>query len=162
MNQLQYSLNDDLISNDFVTTDKNKNSNRGMRPSFHNNLHFNTIKRFNEEAQMLSEINNNSDNQKTLRCQDNHQFIDDDRRTMLRRLLYGIQGISTISLINYKNNDEVVYAFEGGVGGLGKTKPNMGVTYWNDDIKPFYNNNQIVSAELKIQDKPVLVSFYSP
>lgn len=167
--QRPYTLNDDLINDDFVTTDKNKNPNRGMRPSFHNdnnnfNLHFSSnIKIFIEKVQiLLSQIKNKKDH--SLPSQDHHQFVDDvDRRTMLRRLVFGICGINTISLINNnKNINEVVYAFEGGVGGLGKTKPDMGVTYWNDDIKPFYNNNQIVSAELKIQEKPVLVSFYSP
>ena len=56
-------------------------------------------------------------------------------------------------------------AFEGGVGGLGKTKPNTGVTYANPDVIPDVSTLPIpgdYNAELVAPDgTPVLLSFYA-
>ncbi|KAL7566142.1 hypothetical protein ACA910_003910 [Epithemia clementina (nom. ined.)] len=59
------------------------------------------------------------------------------------------------------------YAFEGGVGGLGKTKPETGVVFFNtaSDEKPVFQDTRtgIVQAELVVPNQiPILVSFYVP
>jgi hypothetical protein len=53
-------------------------------------------------------------------------------------------------------------AFEGGVGGLGKTKPETGVRLFSDLSAPLQNPAGIVSAELNVQNQPVLVTFQTP
>jgi hypothetical protein len=56
-----------------------------------------------------------------------------------------------------------VFAFEGGVGGLGKTKPQTGVELWDSDSTPFQNTQGIVSAEIASSSgKPILVNFQTP
>lgn len=52
-------------------------------------------------------------------------------------------------------------AFDGGVGGLGKTKPQTGVTYWGESV-PIQNQKGIISAELNVGGDPVLVEFTAP
>ncbi|CAB9498727.1 expressed unknown protein [Seminavis robusta] len=54
------------------------------------------------------------------------------------------------------------HAFDGGVGGLGKTKPETGVVLFSDLSAPVQNAAGIVSAELNIQNQPVLVTFQTP
>ena len=54
------------------------------------------------------------------------------------------------------------WAFEGGVGGLGKTKPETGVQFFSDLSSPLQNSAGIVSAELNVANQPVLVTFQSP
>ncbi len=54
-------------------------------------------------------------------------------------------------------------AFDGGVGGLGKTKPTTGVTLFEQDSTPIQNEKGIVSAEIKsTTGKPILVEFQTP
>ena len=54
-------------------------------------------------------------------------------------------------------------AFEGGVGGLGKTKPSTGVVLFNENSAPIQNGQGIISAEIEsISGKPILVSFQTP
>jgi hypothetical protein len=69
---------------------------------------------------------------------------------------------------------KAAFAFEGGIGGLGKTKPETGVQFWNPDFAPSLaqqNSNAaggggggggLVTAELNINNQPVLVSFCAP
>lgn len=53
-------------------------------------------------------------------------------------------------------------AFDGGVGGLGKTKPETGVTLWEGSA-PIQNQKGIVSAELvSFNGNPLLVEFQTP
>jgi hypothetical protein len=47
-----------------------------------------------------------------------------------------------------------VHAFEGGVGGLGKTKPETGVEFLSS---PFQSNDGWVSAEVVVQASPFLL-----
>jgi hypothetical protein len=55
------------------------------------------------------------------------------------------------------------FAFEGGVGGLGKTKPQTGVELWDSDSTPIQNAQGIVSAEITSSSgKPILVNFQAP
>jgi hypothetical protein len=55
------------------------------------------------------------------------------------------------------------FAFEGGVGGLGKTKPQTGVELWDSDSTPIQNAQGIVSAEIvSSSGKPILVNFQTP
>lgn len=51
--------------------------------------------------------------------------------------------------------------FEGGIGGLGKTKPNTGVVFFGESL-PVQNNAGQVSAELDLGRRPVRVDFVSP
>ena len=54
-------------------------------------------------------------------------------------------------------------AFEGGVGGLGKTKPNTGVVLFEASSTPIQNEKGIVSAEIQsVSGKPILVEFQTP
>jgi hypothetical protein len=54
-------------------------------------------------------------------------------------------------------------AFDGGVGGLGKTKPQTGVQYFGETSGPIQSDKGIVTAEIQsISGKPVLVSFQTP
>lgn len=53
-------------------------------------------------------------------------------------------------------------AFDGGVGGLGKTKPETGVQFFSDVSAPVQNSAGIVTAELNVNNQPVLVSFQTP
>ena len=56
-----------------------------------------------------------------------------------------------------------VRAFEGGVGGLGKTKPETGVELFDETSTPIQNDKGIVSSEIKGSDgSPILVSFQTP
>lgn len=56
-----------------------------------------------------------------------------------------------------------VKAFEGGVGGLGKTKPETGVELFDETSAPIQNEKGIVSSEIKGSDgSPILVSFQTP
>jgi len=56
-----------------------------------------------------------------------------------------------------------VKAFDGGVGGLGKTKPETGVKLFDETSAPIQNDRGIVSSEIKGTDgSPVLVSFQTP
>lgn len=52
-------------------------------------------------------------------------------------------------------------AFDGGVGGLGKTKPETGLVFWGDSI-PLQNEKGIISAEINVSGDPVLVEFTTP
>jgi len=52
--------------------------------------------------------------------------------------------------------------FEGGIGGLGKTKPETGVDFFNDESVPVQNSAGIISAEIKVNNNPVLLTFQSP
>lgn len=54
-------------------------------------------------------------------------------------------------------------AFEGGVGGLGKTKPTTGVTLFEENSTPIQNDKGIVSAEIRsTTGRPILVQFQTP
>eukprot|EP00536_Pseudo-nitzschia_multiseries_P017603 jgi/Psemu1/299511/fgenesh1_pm.1658_\ len=54
-------------------------------------------------------------------------------------------------------------AFDGGVGGLGKTKPETGVELFDETSAPIQNEKGIVSSEIKGKDgSPILVSFQTP
>lgn len=56
-----------------------------------------------------------------------------------------------------------VKAFDGGVGGLGKTKPETGVELFDETSAPIQNDKGIVSSEIKgIDGSPILVSFQTP
>jgi hypothetical protein len=53
--------------------------------------------------------------------------------------------------------------FEGGIGGLGKTKPQTGAVLWDADSTPTSQSDDgTVSAELNVANRVVLVSFQSP
>lgn len=55
------------------------------------------------------------------------------------------------------------YAFDGGVGGLGKTKPNTGVQLFEENSTPIQNEKGIVTAEIQSNSgKPILVEFQTP
>jgi hypothetical protein len=55
------------------------------------------------------------------------------------------------------------HAFDGGIGGLGKTKPQTGVQFFGDTSGPIQNDKGIVTAEIQsISGKPILVSFQTP
>ena len=54
-------------------------------------------------------------------------------------------------------------AFEGGIGGLGKTKPTTGVVFWDSGWVPEQSSaTGSVTAELDVEGQPILVSFVAP
>ena len=58
---------------------------------------------------------------------------------------------------------ENAFAFDGGVGGLGKTKPETGVELFDETSAPIQNEKGIVSSEIKGKDgSPILVAFQTP
>lgn len=58
---------------------------------------------------------------------------------------------------------EAAGAFEGGVGGLGKTRPETGVELFDETSAPIQNEKGIVSSEIRGRDgAPILVSFRTP
>ena len=64
---------------------------------------------------------------------------------------------------NFLRNPLPALAFEGGIGGLGKTKPETGVEFFSADEKLItQGKNGIVSAEIAVHQQPLLVSFYAP
>ena len=53
--------------------------------------------------------------------------------------------------------------FDGGVGGLGKTKPETGVEFFDESSAPIQSDQGLVAAEIRGKDgSPILVSFESP
>lgn len=52
-------------------------------------------------------------------------------------------------------------AFEGGVGGLGKTKPETGVVFFREE-PPSQGSDGSIRAEVVVGKKPVLVAFTAP
>ncbi len=53
--------------------------------------------------------------------------------------------------------------FDGGVGGLGKTKPETGVEFFDETAAPIQSDQGLVAAEIRGKDgSPILVSFESP
>ena len=68
---------------------------------------------------------------------------------------------ATSSTISAKSpyNDAAV-AFEGGIGGLGKTKPETGVTFLSPPTQE--EKSGLVTAELLVGDTPLLVRWESP
>jgi hypothetical protein len=53
-----------------------------------------------------------------------------------------------------------VSAFVGGVGGLGKTKPETGVELFGST--PIQNDKGIISAEIQVNETPVRIAFQTP
>uniref|UniRef100_A0A6T9YMQ9 Uncharacterized protein n=1 Tax=Pseudo-nitzschia arenysensis TaxID=697910 RepID=A0A6T9YMQ9_9STRA len=81
------------------------------------------------------------------------------RDSFLRIIQNGGLALAATSMIP----SEKVLAFDGGVGGLGKTKPDTGVELFDETSAPIQNDKGIVSSEIKGADgSPVLVSFQTP
>jgi hypothetical protein len=58
---------------------------------------------------------------------------------------------------------QTAYAFDGGVGGLGKTKPMTGVKLFEESSTPIQNAAGVLSAEITSRKgKPILVEFQTP
>ena len=61
------------------------------------------------------------------------------------------------------SSPSVASAFDGGVGGLGKTKPETGVELFEESSTPIQNSAGTVSAEIKSTNgRPILVDFQAP
>lgn len=74
---------------------------------------------------------------------------------------------ASAGLFFYPNNNIAIVAnaFEGGIGGLGKTKPETGVVFLDSESSPaIQTSDGSVSAELLVNDgkQPVRVSFTAP
>lgn len=78
-----------------------------------------------------------------------------------RRALISSLAISVPTMLSCRKK---VNAFDGGVGGLGKTKPETGVVFYDPDASPSDNmNKDIFTNELVTPNgTPVLVSFQAP
>ena len=83
-----------------------------------------------------------------------------DPTTSSRRTLFGT--MITCSSLLLLVRQQPALAFEGGIGGLGKTKPETGVKLWNEESAQIQNNLGIVTVELNVSNRPVLTSFQSP
>lgn len=75
------------------------------------------------------------------------------------RFRFLIQQASFVAAVMIPSTDAL--AFDGGVGGLGKTKPDTGVVLWSESA-PLQNQRGIVSAELNVGGDPVLIEFTAP
>jgi len=78
-----------------------------------------------------------------------------------RRAMITSLAISVPTMLSCRTK---VNAFDGGVGGLGKTKPETGVVFYDPDASPSDNmNKDIFTNELVTPNgTPVLVSFQAP
>jgi hypothetical protein len=67
---------------------------------------------------------------------------------------------STAAMIGVK----AATAFEGGVGGLGKTKPETGCRLFEETSRPVQNERGIITAEIRTVtgNRPILVEFQTP
>lgn len=113
-------------------------------------------------AHQLGSLNHILDSDRKGDFVDNKQYeskIFQSRDFFLRVLQNG--GVAlTIAAINPAAQ---VKAFDGGVGGLGKTKPETGVELFDETSAPIQNDRGIVSSEIKGMDgSPILVSFQTP
>lgn len=81
--------------------------------------------------------------------------------TLTTRSIFLQTGLASVGSLLFVAQTSL--AFEGGVGGLGKTKPTTGVILFNENSTPIQNEKGIVSAEIKsVSGKPILVEFQTP
>jgi len=81
------------------------------------------------------------------------------RSFLLRSLVASLLTTTTTTLLL----PTTTLAFEGGVGGLGKTKPQTGVILFEENSTPIQNERGIVSAEIQsTSGKPILIEFQTP
>jgi len=86
------------------------------------------------------------------------------RSEFLNRIVAGT-GATGLAFLSALAPDTAANAFEGGVGGLGKTKPSTGVVLLDAESSPPFQDPKTgyVSAELLLNGKqPVRVSFEAP
>lgn len=77
------------------------------------------------------------------------------------QFLAGVGAVASVVVSG--GNPNCALAFEGGVGGLGKTKPLTGVTLFEEGSPPIQNSQGIVSAEIQsVSGRPILVRFQTP
>jgi hypothetical protein len=81
------------------------------------------------------------------------------RKDVFREAIFTVGFATTLTTAN-----DLAAAFEGGIGGLGKTKPATGIVLWNEDISPVLQDTKTgqISAELNVAGQPVLVSYVAP
>jgi hypothetical protein len=92
--------------------------------------------------------------------QKSNVLLHQTRNEFLKSTVQNSVGAAAAALVAF---GEVASAFEGGVGGLGKTKPNTGVEFWDETLSlPVQNSQGTVSAELNVGGQPVLTTFQSP
>jgi len=91
---------------------------------------------------------------------------DDDGANLLTRSNFFTASVALVGatgLLALTAAPELAMAFEGGIGGLGKTKPNTGVVLWDPESSaPLQNSAGLVTAELNVAGQPVLTSFQTP
>jgi hypothetical protein len=93
-----------------------------------------------------------------------HATEDDSSRSMQLNLSVS-RGtfLQTVQVLTMAVSTNEAFAFEGGVGGLGKTKPVTGVEFFEEFSTPVQNTQGYVSAEIKSANgKPILVEFQTP
>jgi hypothetical protein len=83
------------------------------------------------------------------------------RSSFLRKTLVAAVGMSSMAAALVAPSPSL--GFDGGVGGLGKTKPQTGVQFFGETSGPIQNDQGIVTAEIQsVSGKPILVSFQTP
>lgn len=71
--------------------------------------------------------------------------------------------LTSLTVVTQSSKMTAAFAFEGGVGGLGKTKPETGCKLFDDTLVPVQNDKGIITAEIQsVTGKPVLVQFQTP
>mmetsp|Transcript_26939 Transcript_26939/g.63270 ORF Transcript_26939/g.63270 Transcript_26939/m.63270 type:complete len:333 (-) Transcript_26939:113-1111(-) len=101
----------------------------------------------------------------SLRCDKNTDNIAEPQQVFQsrNRFFRNFQNGALALIIAQIDSVAEVKAFEGGVGGLGKTKPVTGVEFFDESSSPIQNDKGIVSSEIKGTDgAPILVSFQTP
>jgi hypothetical protein len=93
-------------------------------------------------------------------------FVSDPSQNVLTtvsRSTFLQQSVSLLVITLVFQPKTTSYAFEGGVGGLGKTKPETGVTL-REGFVPLQNSQGIVSGEIvsPVNGRPILIQFQSP
>ncbi len=72
-------------------------------------------------------------------------------------------AVAWLSAIAAQSTPMAARAFEGGVGGLGKTKPETGCRLFDETLVPIQNERGIITAEIQsVTGRPILVEFQTP
>jgi hypothetical protein len=122
------------------------------------------IERWNNNNNNNNSNNNNNNNEDN----NNDEEGKNDELLLLRRDIFLRTLMVTTTAAVTSTSSISCNAFEGGVGGLGKTKPVTGVELFDDTMMPTQNEkNGEISVEIKGYSSdgrsiPILVSFQSP
>ena len=125
-----------------------------------------TMTPFRAQSAFHEEISNNHKDAFRM-MRDNHYNDSSSRRSLLLHTATAASAATLLSIL-VSHPIAPVYAFEGGIGGLGKTKPETGVAFLSNVLPTQDTTTGLVTAEIVLQQEkeqqqqPYLVQFASP